>query len=75
MLQARLELAPRVNPDWILSPTRLPIPPLERGILSCHAQEAESVYFYTSRKINLDSTPSISTCHRQLINGVLATGA
>ena len=24
---ARLELAPRVNPDWILSPTRLPIPP------------------------------------------------
>ena len=30
MLQARLELAPRVNPDWILSPTRLPIPPLER---------------------------------------------
>ena len=36
MLQARLELAPRVNPDWILSPTRLPIPPLERGIFSCH---------------------------------------
>ena len=31
LLQARLELAPRVNPDWILSPTRLPIPPLERG--------------------------------------------
>ena len=30
MLQARLELAPRVNPDWILSPTRLPIPPLEQ---------------------------------------------
>ena len=24
---ARLELAPRVDPDWILSPTRLPIPP------------------------------------------------
>ena len=27
---ARLELAPRVDPDWILSPTRLPIPPLEQ---------------------------------------------
>ena len=24
---ARLELAPRLSPDWILSPTRLPIPP------------------------------------------------
>ena len=37
LLQARLELAPRVNPDWILSPTRLPIPPLERGIFSFQA--------------------------------------
>ena len=34
MLQARLELAPRLSPDWILSPTRLPIPPLERGLSS-----------------------------------------
>ena len=34
MLQARLELAPRLSPDWILSPTRLPIPPLERGLCS-----------------------------------------
>ena len=49
LLQARLELAPRVNPDWILSPTRLPIPPLERIIFSFHAS-AESVNFYTSRK-------------------------
>ena len=34
MLQARLELAPRENPDWILSPTRLPIPPLEHIIFN-----------------------------------------
>lgn len=30
---ARLELAPRVNPDWILSPTRLPIPPQGHAVL------------------------------------------
>ena len=37
MLQARLELAPSYSPDWILSPTRLPIPPLEhRFIFCCH---------------------------------------
>ena len=29
MLQARLELALGYTPNWILSPTRLPIPPLE----------------------------------------------
>ena len=34
LLQARLELAPRVDPDWILSPTRLPIPPLELNRLA-----------------------------------------
>ena len=31
---ARLELAPRDNPDWILSPTRLPIPPQGQAFLS-----------------------------------------
>ena len=29
LLQARLELALGYTPNWILSPTRLPIPPLE----------------------------------------------
>ena len=38
MLQARLELAPRENPDWILSPTRLPIPPLEHIIFNFHCR-------------------------------------
>ena len=33
LLQARLELAPRLSPDWILSPTRLPIPPLEHAVI------------------------------------------
>lgn len=32
MLQARLELALSYTPNWILSPTRLPIPPLEQVI-------------------------------------------
>ena len=43
MLQARLELALGYTPNWILSPTRLPIPPLERTILSFHLTPAESV--------------------------------
>ncbi len=30
LLQARLELALGYTPNWILSPTRLPIPPLEQ---------------------------------------------
>ena len=43
MLQARLELAPRVDPDWILSPTRLPIPPLEL------VQNLELLYIITKK--------------------------
>ena len=42
VLQARLELALSYSPNRILSPTRLPIPPLELVIFSCHAL-AESV--------------------------------
>ena len=37
VLQARLELALSYSPNRILSPTRLPIPPLELVIFSCHA--------------------------------------
>ena len=48
VLQARLELAPRVNPDWILSPTRLPIPPLERSLFNFQNTTAESVDLSTS---------------------------
>ncbi len=48
VLQARLELAPRVNPDWILSPTRLPIPPLERNLFNFQNTTAESVDLSTS---------------------------
>ena len=33
LLQARLELALGYTPNWILSPTRLPIPPLEQTSL------------------------------------------
>ena len=66
MLQARLELAPRVNPDWILSPTRLPIPPLERGVNIFNFQ------FATSDGIG--SLPSIFKI-LNFKNGVLATGA
>ncbi len=32
LLQARLELALGYTPNWILSPTRLPIPPLEHNL-------------------------------------------
>ena len=33
LLQARLELALGYTPNWILSPTRLPIPPLEHAFV------------------------------------------
>ena len=71
MLQARLELAPRVNPDWILSPTRLPIPPLERGIFNCHALSGigRPVYLPSPQKIlNLSRRQSATGAYAYIQN-------
>ena len=69
MLQARLELAPGYTPDWILSPTRLPIPPLEHEpanaynyiIINIHACQTEKFIKYSSNSLILKSKLSITS--------------
>ncbi len=70
---ARLELAPRVNPDWILSPTRLPIPP--QGLIT-FLFNFQSFYMLTAFVESVDE--STSPPSRTILNrsrGVLATRA
>lgn len=53
LLQARLELALGYTPNWILSPTRLPIPPLE------HVLNRSAIYKYYNKQNSLSNNKFI----------------